>query len=48
LVPIALDDDEVVPDVLLLLDELHAATPRARATAETAARAGRTLGLKDL
>jgi hypothetical protein len=48
LVPIPLDGDELVPDAVLLLDELHAATPRARATAETAARPGSILGLVDL
>ena len=48
LVPIPLDDDELVPDAVLLLDELHAATPTARATAETVARTGSTLGLVDL
>ena len=47
LVPIPLDDDELVPDAVLLLDELHAATPR-RAAAETAARPGSILGLVDL
>jgi hypothetical protein len=47
LVPIPLDGDELVPDAVLLLDELHAATPR-RAAAETAARTGSALGLVDL
>jgi hypothetical protein len=47
LVPIPLDD-EAVPDAVLLLDELHAAMPSARATAETAARPGRALDLMDL
>jgi len=46
-VPIAFDGDELVPDAVLLLDELHAATPR-RAAAETVARTGSTLGLVDL
>jgi hypothetical protein len=48
LVPIALDDDELAVDAVVLLDELHAATPRARATAEITARPGRTLDLIDL
>jgi hypothetical protein len=48
LVPIALDDDEFVPDGVLLPDELHAATPAARITAEIVARPDRTLGFMDL
>jgi hypothetical protein len=43
-VPIALDDDELVPAGVLLPDELHAATPRVKITA----RPIRTLGLIDL
>jgi len=47
-VPIALDGDEFVPDGVLLPDELHAATPAARITADIVARPDRTLGLMDL
>jgi len=46
--PIAFDDEEFVPDVVLLPDELHAATPAARITADIVARPDRTLGLMDL
>jgi hypothetical protein len=49
LVPIALDGEELVlPDAVLLPDELQAATPRARIMADIAARPDRTLGLMDL
>jgi len=47
-VPIALDAEELVPDGVLLLDELQAATPRATITADIMARPDRTLGLMDL
>jgi hypothetical protein len=46
--PIALDDEEFVPDAVLLPDELQAATPTARITADIVARPDRTLGLMDL
>jgi hypothetical protein len=49
LVPIALDGEELVlPDAVLLPDELQAATPRARIMADIVARPDRTLGLMDL
>jgi hypothetical protein len=48
LVPIALDGEELVPDGVLLPDELQAATPRARITADIVARPDRTFGLMDL
>jgi hypothetical protein len=49
LVPIALDGEELVlPDAVLLPEELHAATPTARITADIVARPDRTLGLMDL
>jgi len=44
--PIALDGDELVPDGVLLLDELQAAA--ARITADIVTRPERTLGLMDL
>ncbi|HEU5391408.1 MAG TPA: hypothetical protein VFV73_36455 [Streptosporangiaceae bacterium] len=44
--PIALDGDELVPDGVLLLDELQAAAARMRADIVT--RPDRTLGLMDL
>jgi hypothetical protein len=48
-VPIALDAEELVlPDAVLLPDELQAATPRATITADVMARPDRTLGLMDL
>jgi hypothetical protein len=47
-VPIALDGEELVPDEVLLPDELQAATPRATITADVMARPDRTLGLMDL
>jgi hypothetical protein len=48
LVPIALDGEELLPDAVLLPDELHAATPTARATADIVARPDRSLGFMDL
>jgi len=45
-VPIALDGEELVPDAVLVPDELHAARPRI--TADIAVRPDRTLGLMDL
>jgi hypothetical protein len=45
LVPIALDGEELVPDAVLLPEELHAATPPARITADIAVMA---LSLMDL
>jgi hypothetical protein len=45
--PIALDAEELVPDAVLP-DELHAARPPARITADIVARPARALGLMDL
>jgi hypothetical protein len=47
-VPIALDDEELELDAVLLPEELQAATPTVRITAAIAARPDRTLGLIDL